>query len=276
MVGNKNLIQALILDMDGVLWRGDEPIGKLREIFSLIDAIGWKVSLATNNATLSVSQYSEKLSRFGVHLSPQQIVNSAQATAHFLQKRFPAGGQVYVIGEKGLVDTLEESGFSCPPIHLQEIKYPQNKVIAVVVALDRQVTFEKLTIASRLIRSGALFLGTNPDPTYPSADGLIPGAGALIAAIQVATDTKPFIIGKPFPEMYQVALERMQVSPQNCLVVGDRLETDIAGGQQIGCQTALVLSGVASLQAAQRWQPAPDWISPDLTHLLAELAQRVV
>lgn len=271
-MGDKNIIQALILDMDGVLWRGEEPIGNLPEIFSLINRRGWKLALATNNATLSVSQYLQKLGRFGVNITSEQIVNSAQATAHFLQKRFASGGQVYVIGEKGLVDTLEESGFSCPPIHLQEIKYLQNKVIAVVVALDRQVTFEKLTIASRLILSGAIFLGTNPDPTYPSADGLIPGAGALIAAIQTATGTKPFIIGKPFPEMYQVAMERMQVTPRACLVVGDRLETDIAGGQQIGCQTALVLSGVTTLSAAERWQPAPDWISRDLTQLLAELA----
>ena len=164
------------------------------------------------------------------------------------------------------------SGYACPPLQLADLKHLQNEVVAVVVALDRQVTFEKLTIASRLIRSGSLFLGTNPDPTYPSANSLIPGAGALIAAIQATTETKPFIIGKPFPEMYQVALERMQVSPRVCLVVGDRLETDIAGGQQIGCQTALVLSGVTTLQAAERWQPAPDWISPDLTHLLAELA----
>lgn len=271
-MGDKSIIQGLILDMDGVLWRGDTPIGNLPEIFSTIRERRWKFSLATNNATLSVSQYLEKLSRFGVELSAHQIVNSAQATAHFLQKRYPEGGKVYVVGEKGLVDTLEESGFACLSLQLSQLKADQNEIIAVVVALDRQVTFEKLTIASRLILSGSLFLGTNPDPTYPSADGLIPGAGSLIAAIQAATGTKPFIIGKPFPEMYRVALERMQLSPANCLVVGDRLETDIAGGQQLGCQTALLLSGVTSPEAAQRWQPAPDWISSDLTQLLEELA----
>jgi phosphoglycolate/pyridoxal phosphate phosphatase family enzyme len=271
-MGDRKAILALIMDMDGVLWRGNDPIGDLPLIFSAIEQRGWKASLATNNATLSITQYVEKLRQYDVHLKPEQIVNSAQATAHYLLRRYPGGGNVYVVGEQGLVDTLKEQGFNAVPLTPASIKDNPDEIVAVVAAMDRQVTYEKLTVATRLIRAGVLFLGTNPDRTFPTPDGLVPGAGAILASIQTATDVQPIITGKPSPEMYHVALERMQVKPQNCLVIGDRLETDIAGGQQIGCQTALVLSGVSSLQEAQNWQPAPDWISTDLTRLLEELA----
>jgi 4-nitrophenyl phosphatase len=270
-MGNHRDIKALIMDMDGVLWRGDDPIGDLPHIFAVIKDRGWQASLATNNATLSVAQYVQKLRRYGVHLEPNQIVNSAQSAAHYLFSRYPGGGNVYVVGEQGLVDTLKEQGFISIPLIPASIKNNTHEIVAVVVAMDRHITYEKLTVATRLIRNGALFLGTNPDPTFPTPEGLVPGAGAILASIQAATDVLPIITGKPSPEMYRVALERMDVKPQNCLVVGDRLETDIAGGQKIGCQTALVLSGVTSPQAAEKWLPAPDWISTDLTSLLEEL-----
>jgi 4-nitrophenyl phosphatase len=268
MKKNNPAIQALILDMDGVLWRGDEPIGDLPAIFATITRRNWQVTLATNNATLSVDQYVEKIARMGVSLNRHQIVNSALATAHYLHKLFPDGGSVYIVGEIGLALTLAEYGFTALPIRVEELPAKQDQIKAVIVAYDRQVTYEKLTIATRLIRSGALFLATNPDRTFPTPQGLVPGAGAILAAIEAATGEKALIIGKPSPEMYLVALENMGVAPQNTLVVGDRLETDIAGGQKLGCQTALVLSGVTSAQSAQQWRPPPTWIAPDLTTLL--------
>jgi len=254
-------IQAAILDMDGVLWRDDQAIGNLPEIFAWFERRGWKVTLATNNATKSVQQYLEKLRRFGVNLKPDQIVNSAQAAAHHLRQRYPQGGAVYVIGEEALLQALTEAGFSLS----------ESDALAVVVAMDRQLTYEKLKRACLLIRKGALFVGTNPDRTFPTPEGLVPGAGALLAALEAATGVQPVIVGKPAPEMYHVALQRMQVAPENTLVIGDRLETDIAGAQRIGCRTALVLSGVTNAQEARAWQPAPDWIAADLTSLLKGL-----
>jgi HAD superfamily hydrolase (TIGR01457 family) len=251
-------IRALILDMDGVLWRGDQPIGSLPYIFSTLENHGYKVILATNNATLSAEQYLEKLRRFDVVLERWQIVNSSQATAQYLHQIYPEGGAVYIIGEEGLVCDLKEQGF-----YLSE-----RDVLAVVVGLDRSLTYEKLAKGALLINSGARFIGTNPDRSLPTPDGLLPGAGAIITTLEVSTGVKPIIIGKPAPELYQLAIGRLATSPIETLVVGDRLETDIAGGQALGCPTALVLSGATSKQDAVKWEPPPHLIVDDLTSLL--------
>jgi 4-nitrophenyl phosphatase len=265
-------IQALILDMDGVLWRGEEPIGDLPAIFATIERRGWQVTLATNNATLSADQYVEKIARLGVRLNRRQIVNSALATARYLQRLHPDGGRVYTVGENGLSITLAEAGFTAVSLNAIDLHPERENILAVIVAMDRQVTYEKLTVATRLVRAGAPLLATNPDRTFPTPQGLVPGAGAILAAVEAASGESALIIGKPSPEMYRVALETMGVAPENALVVGDRLETDIAGGQQLGCQTALVLSGVTTPQAADRWRPPPGWISPDLGSLLNTIA----
>jgi 4-nitrophenyl phosphatase len=267
-------LKALILDMDGVLWRGEQPIGDLPEVFSKIAAMDLRVTLATNNATLSTRQYLNKLTGLGVHLQPEQIVNSSQAAAHYLARRYPRGGAVYVVGEAGLVDTLAEQGFLSVESDGKPNPAGERQILAVVVGLDRELDYHKLTAAARLVRAGATFIGTNPDRTFPAPDGLVPGAGAILAAIEAAADIPPVIVGKPSPEMYTVALQRMGIKPGDALVVGDRLETDIIGGQQLGCPTALVLSGVTTVEAAGRWQPAPDWIAPDLTTLLSLISDR--
>lgn len=256
-------ITALILDMDGVLWRSEQPIGDLPDIFKKIHRRGIKVVLATNNATLTVRQYQEKLIRFGVELEQWQIVNSPQTAAHYLKQRYPQGGTVYVVGEQGLVETLEQSGY------LQH--QTEDVPLAVIAGMDRSLTYEKLKQASQYIRRGALFIGTNPDRTFPIPDGLAPGAGAILAALEAATDVKPVIMGKPQPEMYQVALLRLGSQPFETLVVGDRIETDIAGGQALGCPTALVLSGVTSEDQARAWFPPPSLITQDLAHVLEYL-----
>ncbi|MBN2147344.1 MAG: HAD-IIA family hydrolase [Anaerolineales bacterium] len=251
-------IQALILDMDGVLWRSQEPIGDLPAIFAQIARRGWKVVLATNNATRSISMYVERMASFGVQVAPWQVVNSAQAAARFLQRRFPQGGAVFAVGERGVQEALEEHGF-----HLAE-----TNVLAVVSSMDRSLSYEKLRRATLLIRGGALFVATNPDRTFPTPEGLIPGAGSILSLLEAASDQQPIVCGKPAPEMYLIALERLAVSPAHTLVVGDRPETDIAGAQAIGCRTALVLSGVVGPQEASCWQPPPDLIIEDLTTLV--------
>ncbi len=254
----KTAIRAVILDMDGVLWRGNEPIGDLPTIFTEFDRRGWKVALATNNATRSPEQYREKLAELGVRVNTDQIINSAQAAAHLLKQRYPQGAPVYIIGEEGVIGILSEAGF-----HQQA-----DRAKAVVVAMDRALTYDKLRIATLLIRAGAPFIGTNPDRTFPLPDGLVPGAGAIIAAVEAATDVTATIAGKPSPEMYKVAMERMGTQPDETLIVGDRLETDIAGGQALRCPTALVLSGVTFPDKAFAWKPAPDYITKDLGELL--------
>lgn len=249
-------VRALILDMDGVLWRGDQPIGDLPRIFEAFKAQGLRVALATNNATRTADQYCQKLKGF---VDAERIVTSAEATAYFLHEQFPQGGPVFLVGEEGLRHALAQYGF-----------YPveDDRVIAVVAGLDRQLTYDKLRKATLLIRQGVPFVGTNPDRTYPSPEGLVPGAGTVLAALEAASDVKPVIVGKPFPTLFRVALERLNATPAETLVVGDRLDTDILGGQQAGMRTALVLSGVSTFEEAKRWSPPPDLIAPTLAHLI--------
>ena len=256
-------IRGLILDMDGVLWQDTQPIGNLPAIFARIKTLGLRVILATNNATRSVSSYLEKLLGFGVRLEPWQIITSSQAAAQYLKKQKPQGGSVFVVGEAGLVEALQEKGFTTEsgngPIH------------TVIAGMDRYLTYEKLTQATLLIRAGAAFVGTNPDRSFPTPAGLVPGAGAILALLETATDVSPIIIGKPGPIMYQQALERLETTPGETLAVGDRLETDILGGQNTHCKTALVLSGVTTPDLARAWTPAPDLIAPDLASVLDTL-----
>lgn len=252
-------IRGLILDMDGVLWKDNLALVDLPAFFQRASDLNLIITLATNNATKSVRQYLEKIKGFGQVLQAWQIINSPMAVAAYLSRKYPSGGPIYVVGEDGITDAMESAGF-----------YPAEKeVIAVVAGLDRKFTYEKLKKAAMAIKHGALFIGTNPDPTFPAPEGNIPGAGSILAAIQTATGVAPIVMGKPEPFMFELAIQRMGISPQESLVVGDRLDTDILGGQKAGCRTALVLSGISTHTEAQAWQPAPDIIAPDLAQLLA-------
>ncbi len=253
-----NSVQALILDMDGVLWRGNEPIGDLPKIFERISHIGWKVIFATNNGSRTIDQYIELLASFGVRAEPWQVITSAVAAVDYLCSKLPGGGPVFIIGEQGILEACQQHGY-----------HPSDTgARAVVVGIDRQLTYDKLKIATLMIRAGVPFIGTNPDKTFPTPLGLVPGAGAILAALEAATSVPPVIVGKPEPAMYQIALERLKIQPGQALVVGDRPETDIAGAQLLGCRTALLLSGVTDAGQARRWQPPPDIIAPDLQSLL--------
>lgn len=247
--------------MDGVLWRGSEAIGDLRSIFTQINEIGWKVIFATNNASRTIQQYIEILSSFGVVAESWQIITSATAATSYLISQFPDGGPIYIIGEQGLIEACNEHGFY----------QSEADAIAVVVGIDRNLTYDKLKTATLLLRSGVPFIGTNPDRTFPTPQGLVPGAGSILSALSTASDVAPIIVGKPEPTMYRIALERLNITADQALVIGDRLETDIASAQRIGCRTALVLSGVTSFDQAKAWQPALDIIAKDLENTLKVL-----
>jgi len=244
--------------MDGVLWRGSEAIGDLKSMFVQIDKLGWKVIFATNNATRTIQQYVDVLSSFGVHAEPWQIINSATAVTYYLCSHFPNGGPVYIIGEQGILEACNQNGFY----------QSEEGVLAVIAGMDRELTYEKLKTATMLLRQGVPFIGTNPDLTFPTPQGLVPGTGSILAALTAASDVSPIIVGKPEPTMYRIALERLKILPEKALVVGDRPETDIAGAQMIGCHTALVLSGVTNADQAAAWRPSPDIIANDLQSIL--------
>ncbi len=256
-----NNIKSLIIDMDGVLWRDSVPIGNLSAIFQKIRERGIKFVFATNNGTKSPEQYIEKLAGFGVDVEPWQVVTSALGVAQMLKRRFPAGGQVYVIGEEGVKIALRDQGFEIATTEKAE------ESVAVVMGIDRGISFEKMCEAALLVRRGVPFYATNTDKSFPTPRGEVPGAGAWISVIVTATGVEPIIAGKPYPFLMEIALERLGTKKEETLVIGDRLETDIAAGQAVGCPTALVLSGVTTRERAEAWSPAPSLIVQDLEAL---------
>jgi len=256
---NLSAIRALVLDMDGVIWKDTEPIGDLPEILRKLREKNIRYVFATNNATRTAEEYIKKLAGMGVtDVELRQIINSQMAVGFLLKKSYPQGGPIYIIGEQGLKNHLKSVGF------YEDDQDP----LAVVVGLDRAVNYDKLTRATLLIRSGKRFIGTNPDKTYPVPAGLIPGAGAIITTVAVSTDVEPEYAGKPSPAMFQLALERLGTKPAETMAVGDRLETDLAGGQIAGMRTAMVLTGVATRESISAWKPSPDIVTEDLTELV--------
>ena len=248
--------------MDGVLWHDSEPIGNLPEIFSAISKMGLQVSFATNNATKSVREFLHKLEGFGVHVEPEQIVTSANAALRYISMHYAPASKVYVLGSESLREQVREKGF----VVLDENEPDDAEVV--LVALDTHVNYLKLANAGMLIRKGAQFIATNTDATYPTPKGLMPGAGTMVAAVTAASGREPLVIGKPEPTMFEQAMEIMGTQPHETLCIGDRLETDVLGGQNAGCLTALVLGGVSTYEQAQTWQPQPTIIAKDLSSLL--------
>lgn len=248
--------------MDGVLWRDETPIGDLPKNFSRIRERGWKFIFATNNGSRTPAQYVEKLSTLGVIVEPWQVITSALGVAEMLKREIPNGARVFVVGGEGVKIALQEQGFEIAPVETAE------SAQAVVMGVDREINFAKMSEAALLVRRGIPFYATNPDKTFPTPRGEIPGAGAWISVIVTATGVEPVYAGKPYPFMMEMALERLGATKEKTLVVGDRLETDIAAGQAVGCPTALVLSGVSTLEQAEAWRPRPSLIIQDLEALV--------
>lgn len=259
---NLNDIDAMVLDMDGVLWRGDEPLPGLVPFFAFVRRRGLPFVLATNNSRKTPGDYVGKLAGMGVNgIKESEIITSGTATAGHMREHYPAGTRVYVIGGDGLREILTAAGFVLA----------DSDVAVVVAGVDFDLTYDKVRRACLLIRAGATFIGTNPDVTFPTPEGLVPGAGSILALLQAATDIEPTVIGKPARPMFDEALRRLGTTPQRTLMVGDRLGTDIIGGQRAGMRTALLLTGVTTPDERHTSDIQPDATYADLTALMNAL-----
>ncbi len=253
-------IRAAILDMDGVLWRGEQVLPGVAEFFAFLQQRHIPFLLATNNSTRTVTSYVARLRKAGVPAQPQHVITSAVATADYVQRHYPTETPVYIIGQEGIRQALAEHGFR---------EDPENARL-VVVGMDFHVTYAKLKTATLRIRAGADFIGTNGDRTFPIPEGLAPGNGSILAALQAATDVEPLIIGKPQKPMFEMALARLNTAPEHTLMIGDRLETDIVGAQNAGIRTALVLTGITTPEHARAASPQPDGVFASLAALHAD------
>ncbi len=264
---NLKTLKTLLIDGDGVLWRGQEPIPGLARFFDVLNdrEINW--GLLTNNATRTLDKHAAKLTAFGIETLEEQVFSSASVTAAYLSETIEPGDALYVIGEEGLLETLAAAGFKV----LTGEEEPANNVAAVIGSIDRKVTYDKLSVAARLIRRGAPFIGTNPDRTFPTPEGLYPGAGTILAAITAASDREPKIIGKPEATIFEAAMRHFNAEKSTTAMLGDRLETDILGGRRAGIGTIVVLSGVATVRQIEESEFQPDLIFDSIAELADEL-----
>ena len=234
---NFDNITAVISDMDGVLCRGSEKLPGMNRFFDLLREADLPFILLTNNSSRQPTEYVKKLADMGVSdISPDNIVTSTVATIQFLKREYPNGADVHVLGAPALHEMIADAGFNLVEMDSQ----------VTVVAIDRDLTYEKLKVASFNVQNGARFIGTNHDTSFPSPEGLAPGSGSIITAVAVASGVEPQYMGKPHAPMFQIALDRIGADPATTLMIGDRLDTDISGAQHLGMQTALVLSGVTT------------------------------
>ena len=262
----------LIIDMDGVLWRGDTPMPGLPDFFQALQDLQINFVLATNNATGIATQYAEKLQAYGVTVAAEAILTSAEATASYLQKRFPAGATAYVLGESGLRAAMQRNAFEV----LSDEGFVDHDVRAdvVVVGFTRYACYAQIASAAFLVNNGALFVGTNPDPTFPHEVGPLPGAGAFLAFIETATGCRPIIIGKPGSAIFEEALIRLGGTREETSMVGDRLETDIAGAHAAGLNSILLLSGVTSREKLAGSEVVPNLVFDDIRELTRHLLSK--
>jgi len=267
-MGPFNNINTLIIDMDGVLWHGDQPIPGLVEFFQTLRERQIRFILATNNASQTAGQYVDKLARMGVTVDSGEILTSAMATALYLAQRTdPASTRVFVIGEKGATEPLVQQGFALTGLYEVDApgeNGPKKGADYVVCGMDRELTWHKLATAALNINAGAIFIGTNPDTSLPTELGFTHGNGAILAALQAATGVAPIIIGKPEPLMYQQALSLLGVDPAETMAIGDRLETDILGAVRANIRSLMVLTGVSSEEDLKTSDYQPDWVMPDI------------
>ncbi|MCA9970869.1 MAG: HAD-IIA family hydrolase [Anaerolineales bacterium] len=263
-------LKHLILDMDGVLWRGETPMPGLPDFFDTLRRLDIGFVLATNNATKTAAQYTDKLQRFGVDVPAAQIVTSAEATAAYLRETYAAGTAVYVVGERGLHDALTAQQFAI--VTADQVRDGFVPAL-VVVGFNRHVVYRELAMGALAVHKGARFIGTNPDPSFPSELGPLPGAGALLAVIETGTGVAPTVVGKPGPIMFAQAMRRLGGTPADTAMVGDRLTTDIAGAKAAGLRGILLLSGISRMDDLTDSPIQPDAVYADITELAAQLEE---
>lgn len=263
-------IQNLILDMDGVLWRGNTPMPGLAAFFATLRELEMGFVLATNNASKTAVQYTEKLAHFGVTVPPEAILTSALATADYVSHHHPPGSTAYVAGGLGLRHALQDKGYQ---LLTPDDVWAGATAAFIAVGFHPEITYRELAAGALLIQRGAQFIGSNPDSTFPSEVGLLPGAGALIAFIATATGVTPTLIGKPGPIMFHEAMLRLGGTTDNTAMVGDRLGTDIVGGKAAGLHTILVLSGITQPTELETSELQPDYVLPDIAALAERLRQ---
>jgi len=252
-------IRGVISDLDGVLYRGDQPIPDSVEAFQAWHARGVPYAFVTNNATKSAAQFAAKLERMGVPVTAAQVFNAVSATASLMQQRWPKGTRVFAIGERPLFEAIEAAGFTLAGDDAE----------VVVLGFDYALNYDKLRIAVRAALNGAAIVVTNPDLLTPADDGFEPCVGVLAAAVSAAVPSAaPIIVGKPQPFMVEQALALVATAKSETIMIGDQIATDIVAGQRAGIRSFLVTTGMAHVPVEG---VTPDRVIGSLRDLIDEV-----
>lgn len=246
------MFKGFILDLDGTVYLGERLIPGAERVVRLFRERGKKVVFLSNKPLYTREDYAAKLTRLGIPTKPAEVVNSTFVLIRYLEKVAP-GSRVFVMGELPFVAEMARAGFLLTE-NPDEIEY-------VVAAFDRTFDYRKYNIAFQAIKRGAHFIATNPDRTCPVEGGELPDCAGVIAALEAVTLRKvEVIVGKPSPITVQVSLEAMGLEARDCILIGDRLETDIRMGKEAGMKTALVLTGVTDVKTLETSPLKPDYV----------------
>ncbi len=253
-------IESWLMDMDGVLVREEAAIPGADRFLARLTELGRPFLVLTNNSIYTRRDLAARLRLSGLDVPEDAIWTSALATARFLDDQRP-NGSAYVIGEAGLTTALHEVGYTLTE---REPDY-------VVLGETRTYSFERITQAIRLLERGARFIATNPDATGPSPDGPMPATGSVAALISRATGVDPYFVGKPNPLMMRSALNAIEAHSETAAMVGDRMDTDVVAGLEAGMEAILVLTGISTRDAAERFPYRPSRIVDSIADLVDEL-----
>ena len=243
-------VEGFIIDMDGVLYRGSQAIPAAKSFLATLDVLDIPYMMATNNSTQTPGQYVAKLGDMGIQLQPDQIFTSALATADYLRANYPRGTRANVVGMSALIDAVYGDGY------FQEAGTDAEVVIS---GADWQLVYESLRVACLAIRNGADYVATNADVTFPTPEGLVPGAGSIVAALVASGGKEPVVVGKPSPVMVERSLSQLGTAPERTVMLGDRLDTDILAGERAGCRTVLVTTGISTAEDIVEMGIEPHW-----------------
>jgi 4-nitrophenyl phosphatase len=249
-------VRLVIFDLDGVIYRGHRAVPGAPELVRDLQSRGLLVRYATNNSTATRGAYVERLTSLGIDATIEELVTSTSATIAYLHAHLPRVHRVLAVGAAGMLDELRQAGFQATaaadaaPGHYHGGPLPE-RYHAVIAGLDQDFDYQRLATAASAIREGARFIATNADLRYPTPQGFLPGAGAMVAAIQAAAGAEPpLVIGKPEPAMFVTALEETGASADEAVVVGDNPDADMVAAARAGIRSVLVLTGVTDASGA--------------------------
>lgn len=264
-------IKAIIFDLDGVIYLGKHLVPGAVRVVERLRKLGKRVLFATNNAVNTRAGFARRLAAMGVPCKKAEVMNAAYAAAHMLKEDVPRGKVLFALG-RGLQREMALAGLRSISVgsrsEWRRLRDGRWKTPAVVVGTISGATYWGICAAHEMIRRGGRLIACNKDSSYPVLKGTLPGTGSLISLLECSAGRKAELVGKPSPYIFRLLLREQGLRPKEALIVGDRIETDIAAGRAAGMSTALVLTGIATRKDAARSRIKPDLVVASLSQLL--------